>query len=78
MNSDAGLNFTLGADFYPNDPFIVSGEIDWGWLGAADLFHGRVSLGVIHHGWEMFAGYDYYHIGDVEIDGPMLGLRFWF
>lgn len=78
LGSEAGFNFTLGADFYPNDPFIVSGEIDWGWLGAAELFHGRVSLGVIRHGWEIFTGYDYYNIGGVEIDGPMLGLRVWF
>jgi hypothetical protein len=36
------------------------------------------SVGAIWNGWELFAGYDFLRIGTVNLQGPMVGLRFWF
>jgi hypothetical protein len=40
-----GFNFTYSGDFFPCDPWIVSTELDLGWLGESRLVHGRTTLG---------------------------------
>jgi hypothetical protein len=76
--TDFGFNFTYGADLFPRKPWVLSGEFDAGSLGSAAVFHGRASAGVLLQRWEFFAGYDYQRIGSVDVQGPMVGLRFWF
>ena len=76
--SDAGFNFTYGADWFPDDPVIVSAEIDWGTLGDASLFHGRVTVGAVFEHVELFTGFDYYDIDGTPLRGMVAGLRVWF
>ncbi|MFV0444957.1 MAG: hypothetical protein ACK5Q5_15395 [Planctomycetaceae bacterium] len=38
--TDAGFNFTYGADFFPQQLWIVSTTLDAGTLGSAGLVHG--------------------------------------
>lgn len=78
IDAEAGLNFTLRADYFPARPFILSGEIDYGTIGSASMFHGRASVGVNIQQVEFFLGYDHRAIGDVEIAGPMLGVQLWY
>lgn len=73
-----GFNFTYGADYFPARPLVFSSVIDAGTLGSAGVFHGRLTGGITRSGWEIFAGYDYLRIGRAELQGPVLGLRFWF
>lgn len=78
IDAEAGLNFTLRADFFPARPLILSGEIDCGTIGSAFTFHGRASAGFNVQQTEFFIGYDYRSIGDVDLEGPMLGVQFWY
>ena len=77
-DGDLGFNFTYGADFFPKDPWIFSGTIDWGTLGRASLFHGRASVGILIEGVEIFSGYDFFDVGNVQIHGLVGGLQIWF
>jgi hypothetical protein len=78
IGGEEGFNFTYSGDFFPADPWIMSGEIDWGTLGSAGLFHGRATVGVHYHRCEVYTGYDYLDIGDTQIDGLVAGLRVWY
>ena len=76
--SDFGFNFTYGGDFFPRKPWIVSAEIDWGRLGRAALFHARATAGVSLRAIEVFAGYDYYDVGNSQLGGFVSGVRYWY
>jgi hypothetical protein len=78
IDEETGINFTLRTDFFPVKPFILSGEMDVGKIGSADTFHGRASAGINIEQTEFFIGYDYRSIGDADLEGPMLGLQFWY
>jgi hypothetical protein len=73
-----GFNSTVKVDIYPRRPLIISGEIDYGRLGGAEMFHGNVTVGAIWDRVEFFGGYDYRKIGSVKLEGPLIGLRLWF
>jgi hypothetical protein len=76
--ADFGFNFTYAFDVYPRKPWIVSAEIDWGWLGDTSLFHGRLTGGVLLDRFEFFAGFDYLDVGHAAFAGPLTGIRVWF
>ena len=78
IDSEFGFNFTYGGDFFPAEPWIISGEIDWGTLGRSSLFHGRTTLGFNFHDVEIYTGYDYFKVGDADVHSMVSGLRFWF
>ena len=78
IGSEAGVNFTIKADYMPSRPFVFSGELDFGTLGDAENFHAAGSVGAMLGRAEIYGGYDYRRIGDVEIEGPQIGIRFWF
>lgn len=76
--TDFGVNFTYGGDWFPVRPLVVSGVFDAGNLGSAGVVHARGSVGAIWNAWEVFAGYDFLRIGSVNLQGPMVGVRLWF
>jgi hypothetical protein len=76
--TDAGFNFHYGAECFPRRPLVLTGAIDLGNLGDAFVFRGRATAGILWHGIEAFGGYDFLHIGDVNLHGPMIGVRWWF
>ena len=78
IDTDFGFNFTYTGDWFPRDPWIVSTEIDWGRLGNVELFHGRVTVGVHYHRFELYTGYDYLDVGDAQLDGLVAGIRLWY
>ena len=73
-----GINWTVGAEWYPCNPLVFSAEMDLGRLGSSTLFHGRVTGGVVYKRVEIFAGYDYWDVGDVAIDGVIFGAKIYF
>jgi hypothetical protein len=75
---DVGFNFTYGVDLYPRKPWVLSSTIDCGTLGQAGLFRFRTTAGVVFHGVETFAGYEYTDIGRTHWNALIAGLRFWF
>lgn len=74
-SSDTGINFTYGMDWFPAEPWRLTGLIDWGRIGDASLFHGRTTIGVSHNGWGVFTGYDYLEIGDQDIHAWINGVE---
>ena len=77
-DSDFGVNFLYGGDFYPVKPLIVSTFLELGSLGEAFVVHGRATAGVILSRFEFFGGYDWLRIGSVDLHGPVVGVRLWF
>ncbi len=77
LDTDFGFNFTYAGDWYPTQPLIISHEIDWGKLGQATLFHGRITAGVNYHRLELYTGYDYLDVGQAELSGMVFGMRMW-
>ena len=61
---DVGFNFTYGAEWFPIEPLVITGTIDWGRIADAGLFHGRTTIGVTRNGWGVFTGYDHFRISD--------------
>ena len=78
VGSEFGMNFTYSGDWFPSDPWIVSGELDAGKLGSADLLHLRATVGAQYHRIELFSGYDHLSIGAADISGPVFGMRLWY
>ncbi len=77
-DTEWGFNFTYAADWFPARPWVLSTEIDWGWLGHAGLFHGRATAGVDIQNVEVYTGYDYYDVGSAQIGGWVSGVQFWY
>jgi len=73
-----GFNFTYGLDYFPRKPWVFSTSFDLGTLGEAGLFHNQTTVGVVVRRFEVFTGFDYYHIGDGELSGWISGLRWRF
>jgi hypothetical protein len=73
--SDTGFNFTYGGELYPAEPFVITGDIDWGRIGDASLFHGRATVGITRDGWGLFTGYDYFSIGKTDLHSWINGVE---
>ncbi len=78
VDSNYGYNVTYGGDWFPCDPWVISSNIDWGEIGSADLFHFRITGGVVVYGIEVYTGYDYYDVDRVQISSYIAGVRVWF
>lgn len=78
QGTDFGFNFTYATDLYPRKPWVLSAEIDAGTLGDAGLFRFRTTAGVVFHGVETYAGYEYTDIGRTHWNSLIAGLRMWF
>lgn len=76
--SDFGINFTLQTEWFPRRPWVVAGQLDYGTLGHATLFHAQGTIGLLVDRFEFFTGYDYQRIDDAKLQGPLAGVRFWF
>jgi hypothetical protein len=76
--TDAGINFVYGFEFFPSDPFTFRAQVEGGNLNHAGVFRVNTALGVVWNRLEAQVGYDYLQIGSVKLQGPFIGLRFWF
>lgn len=76
-----GGDFAIGVDAFPVEPLVISGELTAGVVGEAVVVQARASLGLIVDSVEIYGGYDYEALfaGSVQVDlgGPMLGVRGW-
>lgn len=76
--TEAGFNFTAKADVFPIKPIVLSGELDLGTIGDAEMFHLRGKVGVQLDRFEIFGGYDYRTLGSVPLQGALVGMQVWF
>ncbi|QDT67599.1 hypothetical protein MalM25_04990 [Planctomycetes bacterium MalM25] len=77
VGTEAGLNLTVQADWLPSEDWIVSADLDFGVIGDAETQHVSGTIGRRFGPCELYGGYDYRRIGDVNLHGPMVGLRLW-
>lgn len=75
--TDFGFNFTYGGDFFPAEPWVITGTIDWGTLGHATLFHAQATAGAMFRGVETFVGVDALRIDVAHLNTFLVGVRFW-
>ena len=73
-----GFNFLYGLDYFPVKPIVVSALFDTGTIGSAGVVHFRTTVGANYRHLECLTGYDFMRIGSVNVQGPLIGLRFWF
>lgn len=76
--TEAGFNSTYTVEWFPTDPVVLTGMIDWGRIGDSSLFHYRGTAGVTRNGWGLYTGYDFLKIGDAEIHAWINGLEYRF
>jgi len=74
-DSEFGWNLTYGFDAYPIKPIVFSTSVDLGRLGREGLQHVRTTIGIQLKRLQIYAGYDLYQVGSVEIDGFISGLQ---
>lgn len=70
-----GVNFLYGGEFYPFDPIVLAAQAEVGHLKEAFTYRLRGTAGVQWRRAELFVGYDWFHIGGVDLHGPLAGLR---
>lgn len=73
-----GWNFNYSGDLFPIKPLILSTSLDVGTLGEAWVVRARQTAGVSFREWEMYLGYDFLRIGSTNLQGPVIGLRYWY
>lgn len=75
-----GADLEAGLDFFPVDPLILSFEANIGFVDSAMVVQARGAIGLLVDVFEIYLGYNYEGIfgsQNVDLGGPMLGLRFW-
>ena len=77
LDTNYGFSGTYGIDVQPVRPLVLSLSLEAGTLRHDPFFHGRASAGLVWKHAEVFAGFDYLQIDEVEAAGPMIGLRIW-
>ena len=78
FGTDGGFNATAKVDIFPVQPLVLSGEIDLGTIGDAEMFHAAGKIGLMMDRFEIFGGYDYRTISGIELKGAMIGCQIWF
>lgn len=75
---DLGFNTTYAAEFLPREPLTAAFELDLGTVGDATQQHARAELGFVLERFGLFASFDWFDIGGVQLRSYGLGLRGWF
>jgi hypothetical protein len=76
--TDAGINLVYGFEYFPKDPYTIRAQVEGGNLNHAGVFRVNAAVGVAWNRLEAQLGYDYLQIGSAKLQGPFVGLRFWF
>lgn len=76
--SDYGWYVQYGAESFPREPLRLEAIIEGGRIGHAGFWRGRVQAGVHWKYWEVFGGFRFQSIGNVDLYGPSAGVQFWF
>ena len=75
-----GADVEAGLDLFPVDPLILSFEANVGFVENALVVQARGSVGFLLGIVEIMLGWNYeglFGTQNVDLGGPMLGLRFW-
>lgn len=78
VQTDWGFSMVYAYDWFPKRPLSLGMQLETGTLGDAWVFRATGRIGLVWKFSEVYAGYDYFHIGSQVLQGPMVGLRIWF
>jgi hypothetical protein len=73
----AGPDFVWAIDVLPRAPVVVSLGGEAGHAHDAFLRQTRFSIGATSNGWEIYGGFASFQSNDIEVHGPVCGLRYW-
>ncbi|WP_044211898.1 hypothetical protein [Flammeovirga sp. OC4] len=71
-----GLNLNLGTEIYFVKPFSISTNWYFGSLEDINFTEGSTDFKVYLQRFQLFAGYQYYQLGETKIQGPRGGVGF--
>jgi hypothetical protein len=84
IGGEAGAAFAAGFDVFPVRPLVLSVAGNVGSI-SSDSDEGRTSMGMLRASlgacidrFEIYGGWQSTWIGQVQLDGPMAGVRVWF
>lgn len=77
LGNKTGFNFTYGFDLFPAEPFVIETTLDVGRISDSTYLHARSTAGVVWNHVELFAGYDFRSIDDVDLSGFVSGVTVW-
>ena len=81
LESDRARLGTLGGvslDLFPRRPFVFSAEAQVGHLHDQWTSRVRGTAGVQFHHLQIYAGYDWFRFGDLNLHGPVVGVGLWY
>ncbi len=73
-----GPNLTSTIDLFLRRPLVMSARGDVGVIDGKPTAAGRGSIGFMLKNFELYAGYEARRLGDLILQGPMVGARAWF
>lgn len=73
-----GPNLTSTIDVFLRRPLVMSARGDVGTVDGQPTVGGRGSIGFMLKSFELYAGYEARRLGDLLLQGPMVGARAWF
>ncbi len=73
-----GPNLTSSIDLFLRRPLVMSARSDVGVIDGEPMVAGRGSVGFMVKNFELYAGYEARRLGDLLLQGPMVGARAWF
>lgn len=76
--TEVGFNSTYGFDIRLKKPWYVTTTVDWGRLGSDQLLHWQLSGGLDFGRFELFLGYDFFDVGNLERKLWLAGAGIWF
>lgn len=73
-----GPNLTSTIELFLRRPLVMSARGDVGVIDGKPMAAGRGSIGFMLKSFELYAGYEARRLGDLLLQGPMVGARAWF
>jgi len=73
-----GPNLTSTIDAFLVRPLVMSARGDVGVIDGQPMVAGRGTIGFMLKSFELYAGYEARRLGDLLLQGPMVGARAWF
>jgi len=73
-----GPNLTSSIDVFVRRPLVMSARGDVGTAGGVLTVSGRGSIGFMLSSFELYAGYEARRLGNLLLQGPLVGVRAWF
>lgn len=73
--TENGVNFTYGAEWFPLKPLVFTATMDLGRISSDGLVHIRTTGGITTNGFGFYTGYDYFRVSNNGISSWINGIE---